>query len=215
MSDFVVLPAYNEGTKIKNIINNVKNYCKNIVIVDDGSRDETVNQARIAGVTVIEHIVNLGKGATLRTGCDYAINQGAKNIVVMDSDGQHDASDIPRFFESLKKHDIVYSYRQGSGRQPGVLKFGNNFINSSLKLLFGTNIRDSQCGFRAFTAQAYQKIKWKATDYYMETEMIIRASRNKLKYKQVPIDLIYADDYKGTTILDGVKIMIKMVGGIF
>ena len=215
MNDYVVLPAYNEGNKIKEIIDEVKVYNKNIVIVDDGSKDETVNQAKNTGAIVLKHIVNLGKGAALRTGCDYAIKSGAKNIVVMDSDGQHKASDIPRFFDVLKSNDIVYSYRQGSGKQPGILKFGNLFINNTLKFLFGAKINDTQCGFRAFTSEAYKKINWDATDYYMETEMIIRASRNKLKYEQIPIDLIYKDDYKGTTILDGVKIVFKMVGGMF
>ncbi|HLC52806.1 MAG TPA: glycosyltransferase family 2 protein [Candidatus Nanoarchaeia archaeon] len=215
MSDFIVLPAYNEGSRIQPILKQIKKITKNIIVVDDGSKDNTVGLVKQLGITVLEHGMNLGKGAALRTGCEYAVQQGAKNIVVMDSDGQHDPKNIPQFLEALKDVEIVYSHRQGAGRQPGVLRFGNNFINNTLKFLFGTKINDSQCGFRAFTAEAYQKIKWEATDYYMETEMIIRASRTGLKYKQIPIDLIYADKYKGTTVLDGVKIVLKIVGGRF
>lgn len=215
MSDFIVLPAYNEGSKIKPILKQITKITKNIIVVDDGSKDNTVEIVKQLGITILEHSINLGKGAALRTGCDYAVEHGAKHIIVMDSDGQHDPKEIPKFLQALKDIDIVYSFRQGAGNQPGILRFGNHFINNTLKILFRTNIHDSQCGFRAFTADAYQKIKWNSTDYYMETEMIIRASRKKLKYRQIPIALIYADKYKGTTVLDGVKIVMKMVGGGF
>jgi glycosyltransferase involved in cell wall biosynthesis len=213
MVDFIVLPAYNEGIRIKEIISKVKNNDDlKIVVVDDGSVDNTVAQAKDMGVRVIEHKINLGKGSALRTGCDYALQAGARNIIVMDSDGQHNPKDIPRFIKALENSDIVYSYRQGKGRQPHILRFGNSFINGILGFLFKVNIIDSQCGFRAFTAEAYNQIKWEAIDYYMETEMIIRASKKRLKYTQIPIDLIYADKYKGTTVLDGLKIVIKMLG---
>lgn len=215
MSDFIVLPAYNEGSKIQSILQQIKGLTKNIIVIDDGSKDNTADLVRQLNITVLEHGVNLGKGAALRTGCDYAVGQGAKRIVVMDSDGQHDPKDIPKFLEALNDADIVYSYRQGAGKQPAILRFGNHFINNTLKLLFGVSVNDSQCGFRAFTSNAYEKIKWDSTDYYMETEMIIRSSRKKLKYKQIPIALIYSDNYKGTTVLDGIKIVMKMVGGRF
>jgi len=78
-------------------------------------------------------------------------------------------------------------------------------------LLYRINISDTQSGFRAFTAQAYRKIRWSATDYAMETEMVAKAGRERLKYKEIPIPTIYKDRYKGTTVIDGVKIFAQMV----
>ena len=78
--------------------------------------------------------------------------------------------------------------------------------------MFHIDLQDSQSGYRAFTRKAYEQIRWEATDYYMETEMIIKAGRKKLLYTQIPIETIYGDKYKGTTVLDGVKIVVKMLG---
>jgi glycosyltransferase involved in cell wall biosynthesis len=212
MVNFVVIPAYNEGNKIKKVLTQVKTYAENVIVVDDGSSDDTATKAKTEKVIVISHSVNLGKGAALKTGCDYAVEKNAQKIVVIDADGQHDPREIPRFFKALDEADIVYSYRKKSEKQPAVLRLGNSLINNSFQRLFKTAVNDSQCGFRSFTAESYQKIRWQATDYFMETEMIIRASKRKLKYKQLPIEMIYADNYKGTTVFDGVKIFCKMVG---
>ena len=216
MNNFIIIPAYNEGEKIVEVIQQVKNYADKIIIVDDGSTDNTVKLAEEQKVIVLKQKVNLGKGATLRTGCDYAIKLGAENLVVMDSDGQHNPDHIPNFLKSLENNDIVFGYRKMSSSMPAVLKWGNNFINRILTILCGIKMYDSQCGYRSFTADAYKKIKWKATDYYIETEMAIRVARSRLRYKQIPIETIYVDNYKGTTVLDGVKIVIKMVAqGLF
>ena len=216
---FVVISAYNEEAHIKDVVEGIKNYIDNnvdkIVVVDDGSKDKTKEIAEKGKVFVLSHLVNLGKGAALKTGCDYALEQGAEKIIVLDADGQHEPKEIPLFLKALDKVDIVYSFRKRSSQMPLVLRFGNNFINSAIQSLFNIKISDSQCGYRAFSAEAYKKIRWNATDYFMETEMIIRASRNKLRYTQIPIETIYSDNYKGTTVFDGVKIFFKIVWGKF
>ncbi|MBS3117012.1 glycosyltransferase family 2 protein [Candidatus Woesearchaeota archaeon] len=210
--DYIVIPAYNEGKKLGEVIRKAQECGENIVVVDDGSSDDTFQQAKQCGVTVLKHLVNMGKGAALKTGCDFAYKQGAERYVVLDSDGQHDPKEIPRFFKELEKQDIVFGYRQLSPTMPLVLKFGNWFINRTLATLFHIDLQDSQSGYRAFTRKAYEQIRWEATDYYMETEMIIKAGRKKLLYTQIPIETIYGDKYKGTTVLDGVKIVVKMLG---
>ena len=212
MHNVVVIPAHNEEQNIGDVIRKVKQYTNNIIVVDDGSNDGTSEKAKAFGVKVLNHSINLGKGAALKTGCDFAYNNGAKNITVIDADGQHDPKEIPRFFESLKNNEIVFGYRQQAKAMPFVLKFGNRFINDSLRLLFKIKIHDSQCGYRAFKADAYKKIRWSARDYYMETEMIVKAGKHHLKYEQIPIETIYGDKYKGTTVSDGLKIVLKMVG---
>ncbi|MBI2559270.1 glycosyltransferase family 2 protein [Candidatus Woesearchaeota archaeon] len=208
---WAVIPAYNEEKNIASIIKKTKAYIGNVIVVDDGSKDKTKEAAEKTGAIVLRHIVNLGKGSTLKTGCDFAAKKGAKFMVVLDADAQHSPSDIPRFIEKLKKYDIVFSYRRISAKMPMVLRFGNWFISNVAGLLYGVRLSDTQCGYRAFSREAYMKIRWNATDYSMESEMISRAGKQKLKYVQIPIRTIYSDRYKGTTIIDGIKIVSNMV----
>jgi len=210
MANFLIIPAHNEEERIIQVINESKRHIDNIIVVDDGSLDNTTQKARYCKVKVLEHKVNLGKGAALKTGCDYALSKGAEKIVVIDADGQHDPKEIPKFLSALKEKDIIFSYRKQNEKMPTVLRFGNWFINNSINKLFDIKVKDSQCGYRAFTTNTYKKIRWDASDYYMETEMIIKSRKNKLNYGQLPIETIYADKYKGTTVFDGIKIVTSM-----
>ncbi len=212
MPDFAIIPAHNEEENLAKVLEKTKQFADNIIVVDDGSTDGTFEQAKRSGVVTLRHRVNLGKGAALKTGCDYAVKQGAEKIVVLDADGQHDPQHIPVFLSALEDHDIVFGYRKVPDTMPPVLRFGNQVINQALSTLHGIRINDTQCGYRAFTSSAYRQIRWEASDYYVETEMTIRAGRKKLKYASIPIETIYADKYKGTTVLDGVMIVAKMMG---
>lgn len=207
---FAVIPAYNEESNIKKVISETKKYVSNLVVVDDGSKDKTIEEARKERVIVLKHITNLGKGATLKTGCDYAVMHGAQKIIVLDADAQHEPSQIPNFLNELKDVDVVLGYRRLNEEMPFVLKFGNWFINKTTKLLYGINLHDTQCGYRAFTADAYKKIRWKSSSYSMESEMLANMGKKSLKYKEIPIETIYTDKYKGTTIIDGIKIVCNL-----
>ncbi|MBI2655238.1 glycosyltransferase family 2 protein [Candidatus Woesearchaeota archaeon] len=209
---WAVIPARNEEKNILRVVKNAGRYADNVVMIDDGSTDKTGLLGEKAGAIVLRHIVNLGKGAALKTGCDFAVRNGAKFIVVLDSDAQHNPEDIPRFAEKLKKYDIVFSYRKLGAKMPLVLRFGNLFISKVVNIIYGIDLKDTQCGFRAFSREAYKKIRWNASDYSMESEMIARAGRQRLKYVQIPIRTIYSDRYKGTTVIDGMKIVINMLG---
>ncbi|MBI2546158.1 glycosyltransferase family 2 protein [Candidatus Woesearchaeota archaeon] len=208
---WVVIPAYNEANHLAKVIAGVKRYATNIAVVDDGSSDSTYGVAKRAGVHALRHIVNLGKGAALKTGCDFAVQQGASCIIAIDADGQHDPKDIPRFLDELRNADIVFGYRRFSADMPLILKFGNIFISAAASVLYGLKLRDTQCGYRAFTAAAYKKIRWKSLDYGVESEMIANAGKHNLKYAEVGIKTIYSDKYKGTTVLDGIKIVFNML----
>jgi glycosyltransferase involved in cell wall biosynthesis len=109
---WVVVPAYNERRSISKIIRDIKKYTKNVIIVDDGSKDGTSKIADKSNAIVLRHIVNLGKGAALKTGCDFAVKQGARLMVVIDADAQHNPKDIPKFIENLKDANIVFGYRK-------------------------------------------------------------------------------------------------------
>ena len=208
---WIIIPAHNEENHIEEVIKKTKRFAENILVVDDGSKDKTSIIAERSGAFVLKHIVNLGKGAALKTGCEYAIKKGAEKIVVLDADGQHDPKEIPKFVKALDNTDIVFGYRRLNRNMPFVLRYGNWFIFFMAKLLFGLKIADTQCGYRAFRSNAYNKIKWNATDYSMESEMIANTGKAHLKYSQIPIETIYSDKYKGTTVIDGFKIVLNMV----
>ncbi len=208
---WIIIPANNEEKNIAEVVKKSKKFSENVVVVDDGSDDKTSDIAAREGACVLKHIVNLGKGAALKTGCEYAVKKGAGKIVVLDADGQHNPKEIPNFINALNKADIVFGYRRLNKKMPFVLRFGNWFIFFVTKLLFGLKIADTQCGYRAFNSDAYKKIRWDSMDYSMESEMIANAGKHKLSYVQVPIDTIYSDSYKGTTVIDGIRIVLNMI----
>jgi glycosyltransferase involved in cell wall biosynthesis len=209
---WIIIPAYNEGKRIGTVIDKTKEYVQNIVVVDDGSKDNTIEVAKEKGVFVLEHLLNMGKGTALKTGCEFVLEKGAKVIIAVDADGQHDPAEIPNFINTIKEeNDIVFGYRKMTKEMPGVLKFGNWFIGKMMSLLFKIDLKDTQCGYRAFTADAYKKIAWEAQNYDVESEMIVKVGKKKLKYKEIPIQTIYSDIYKGTTVMDGIKIVLKLI----
>jgi len=206
-----VIAAYNEEKYIADVIKNASRFLDIIIVVNDGSKDSTSAIARRNGAIVIDHIINLGKGAAIRTGCDYALGIGAQKIILIDADGQHDPKDIPKFIESLKDNDITFGYRTFNKKMPLVFRLGNTAITQTARILFHVSLNDTQCGYRAFKADAYKKVRWQASDYSMESEMIANVGKARLKYTQIPVETIYAEKYKGTTIFDGMKIMMNMI----
>ncbi|RME78378.1 glycosyltransferase family 2 protein, partial [Candidatus Woesearchaeota archaeon] len=208
----VIIAAYNEEKHIARVVREVaKQKPEEIVVVSDGSTDRTVAEAVAAGATVLEHVINQGKGAALKTGADYAVKRGAKYLVFLDGDGQHDPREIPAFLKELKNHDVVFGTRKREGQMPFLLRFGNWFISKVIELLYGIKIHDSQGGYRAMTTKAYKLIRWHARDYSVESEMIAHTGRAKLKYCEIPVKTIYHDAYKGTSPLDGLVIVANLI----
>lgn len=209
MKKIIVIPAYNEENNVKDVALRCKKYGE-VIVVDDGSKDNTSLEAEKTGVLVLKHRVNLGKGAALKTGCDAALMRNADVIVIIDSDGQHDPDEIPFFYTTLEENDIVFSRRIKRKEMPLFAKVGNTGLRFVTSLLFKVRLEDPQSGFRAFTKDCYEKIRWNTTGYSVENEIIARVGINNLKHSQIPIKTIYKDRYKGTTLFDGVKILIDM-----
>ncbi|MBI2549603.1 glycosyltransferase family 2 protein [Candidatus Woesearchaeota archaeon] len=214
MNFYIIIPAHNEGKNIGRVIERTKKFVpgNRIVVVDDGSRDGTAAEAKRHNVAVLRHQINLGKGAALRTGCQYAYAKGAEALVFMDSDGQHDPEDLPRIVAALAGNDIVFTYRdRRSQHMPFVKKFGNAFIDLVMKLLFHINVTDTQCGYKAMTRAAYEKLGLMSNDYSIESEIAAKTGKYRLKFTQLLIRTFYSDRYKGTTVFDGINIVLKML----
>ncbi len=212
MQVFVVIPVFNEGEALHSLLEQVSRYVppSNIVVVDDGSTPPVEQKA--VHVRLVRHRVNLGKGMALKTGCELAIDKGAEILVLMDGDGQHDPSDIPRLISALEEADIVFAARQLDRDMPFVRRAGNWLLNRCARLLFRLDLRDIWCGYRAFKAGRFDEIKWDAYDYAVDVEMAIRAKKHGLHHQEVQIGTIYHDAYKGVTVFDGLRLLFRLVG---
>jgi len=205
-----VIPAYNEAKRIKGVILKTSKYVDRVIVVDDGSTDNTFAVAKRYADIVLKNIINMGKGFALRVGFEAAIKEKASLIVMLDADGQHDASEIPVFLRELKKSDFVIGERDFS-KMHFRARCANMLLSAVFRILFGMDIGDSQSGFRAVNSKIYGKIKWDTNKYGVETEMLANAARNKVIYSEVPIATIYHEVYKGTSFIDGIKIALLML----
>lgn len=206
-----VIPAHNESKYIKDVVKKAKQHVDVVIVVDDASTDDTKELAEEAGAIVLRHAINLMKGASLKTGCELALQKGADIIITLDADGQHDPNEIPKFIEKLNQSDLVIGIREFDKNMSLKSKIGNKILSGFSKVLYRTDIKDSQSGFRAFNTNIYKKIAWESSDYGVETEMIKRLSDNHIKFSEVKIKTIYNDKYKGTTPIDGIKIAFNMI----
>lgn len=214
----IVLPVYNEEKKIEQVLEKLKSQDLVIYVVDDGSTD-TSNQIitkfsrRLKRIKSYRHTINLGKGAAIKTGFDAAFADGMDAVIMMDSDGQHSTRDLNKFIEKLetKRYDMVLGSRSLGRGVPLIRFFGNKFASVLITLLFSYYISDILCGFRAITKNAYGKLKIESTGYGVETEMIVKASKYKLKICEVGIETIYHDKHKGVTILDSIGILLDVL----
>ncbi len=208
---WVIVPAHNESARIKPVLEQIKKIIPQVIVVDDGSTDSTSAVAKELTPHVLRHVINLGKGAALKTGVLYALKKGAKKIVVIDADGQHLPQEIPLFLKKLEEVDFVFGVRKFTNEMPFILHLGNGIISWLTYMLHGIRLHDTQCGFRAFNAGIYPEIEWKSTDYGVESEMIANVGRNNIRYAQVTVSTIYLDKFKGTTVIDGAKIVGQML----
>ena len=208
MKIYIVIPAYNEAERIYSVLKQVFKYQDAVIVVDDGSNDQTTKIAGGLGAVVIRHETNLGAGAAKKTGAEAAWAMDADAVVMLDADGQHDPRHIPEFVEKLEDGcDIVFGSRNLGFNVPLVRYLGNKIGAVLINLLFGIYRGDLLCGYLGFTKEAYKKVKWESSRYGVEAEVVARTGKNKLKYAEVPIETVYLDKYKGATILDALVIL--------
>jgi glycosyltransferase involved in cell wall biosynthesis len=170
-----------------------------VLVIDDGSTDDTARAAREAGAVVVAHPENLGKGAALKTGFRYALEHGYDAVITMDGDGQHDPASIPSFmdaFETTGADMVVGSRMHDVGEMPGLRIWTNRTTSRVVSFLARTQIPDSQSGYRMIGARLLRSIvNDLVTDRYdMESEILIRAGRRGFRIESTPIRSIYTDE---------------------
>ncbi len=214
MKTVAIIPALNENKHLPSVIEGSLKYVDQVVIIDDGSRIPLHDALPInSRVHILRHIINLGKGAALKTGVVWATQQGFDTAIFIDADGQHDPNEIPSLLKPIEERRaaIVFGIRKFHGRMPLVARLGNIFLTKAMQLLFRIQVEDTQSGYRALSLSAFDKINWLSARYSVETEMIVNAGKHKVPFSQVPVATIYHDNYKGTTIIDGIRIIINML----
>lgn len=209
---WVIIPGLNEEKYIATVLKKVLKQTKNIIVIDDGSTDLMAKVAKKYTTHVLSHVVNLGKGAALKTGCEYAFKKlGAGAVIFLDSDDQHDPAELPLFIQSLEKSDAVFGIRSFNEKMPLSKIFINRLASAVIYFLFGKYIPDIPSGYKAFTRKAYNKISWDSTDYAVEIEIAARTAKYKLSFATIPIKTIYHDLDRGMTILDALSMITKIL----
>lgn len=190
----VLIPSYNEAKTIGQLVRELRIKGFTVYVVDDGSVDDTANIAEAEGAIVVKHKKNMGKGASLREGFKHIIKKGFDAVVVMDGDGQHLASDVDGFIGKMEatKADVIIGNRMMDvSSMPSDRKHTNRFMSGLISMLAGQHVPDSQSGFRLIKREVLQSIRLESSNYEIESEMIIRASRAGFKIESVPITTVY------------------------
>jgi len=207
----IIIPAHNEAQTIGPLVEAVRALGYDCIVIDDGSVDKTDAVAVEAGAVVLKTISKSGKGNALKAGFDYVIKNGYEALIAMDGDGQHSPSDIAAFVACYQNTnaDIVCGNRMHNPRGMPLVRLATNRLMSWVVSLFcRQNIPDTQCGFRLIKTKVLQVIKLESSDFEIETEVLIKASKKGFKIGSVDIQTIYRDEVsKIQPVRDTVRFM--------
>jgi glycosyltransferase involved in cell wall biosynthesis len=190
----VVMPARNESGNVADLIRRVRTQGLGLILIDDGSQDNTSETAMKAGAVVLRNEKNLGKGSSLINGFRLAITEGYKAVVTMDADGQHLPEDIPKLINKAKDShaDIVVGNRMFDPKGMPQTRIATNKLMSWLiSKIAQVRIPDTQCGFRFIRSSVLEKIKLNTRRYETESELLIKAARRGFKIESAPVRSIY------------------------
>ncbi|MFN7160821.1 MAG: glycosyltransferase family 2 protein [Candidatus Gracilibacteria bacterium] len=214
---YIIIPMFNEARNIIPVVENCRRAgFAHLLIVDDGSYDNTRALAEKCGVEIISHIINRGQGAAVQTGILAALERGAEIIVTMDGDQQFNPSNIPGIINPLlkKEADIVIGSRfKQKNNIPFTRRFFNYIANIITFFLSGIWLSDSQSGFKGFSKKAAEQIDIHTSGYEFCTEIVREIASLKLKHIEVPVDVYYTEESlrKGQNFAQGIKTAAKLL----
>ncbi len=192
----ILIPTYNNAQTLEQVILSVLEYTDQVLIVNDGASDATRQiLEKYKEPKVYTHEVNLGKGLALRHGFDFAIQHGYNYCITIDSDGQHQAADIPKFIDKLEEspNSIIMGARDmNQSSVPGKSSFGHKFSNFWFRFETGINLPDTQSGYRLYPLHPLKKIHFFTTKFEFEIEVIVKAAWRGIPVVSVPVSVYYA-----------------------
>ena len=198
MKTCVLIPSYNEESTIGNIVRKIRSINLDVIVVDDGSGDSTGKIASENGALVIRHTKNMGKGASLKEGFDLILRTTTFDaVIIMDGDGQHSTSDIQKFIKHAEEYgdDIIVGNRMEYVKNMPPLRLLTNRLTSFfLSFMCKQRIPDTQCGFRLIRRSVIEKLNLMTNKYDLESEILIKASKEKFKITSIPIETIYQNE---------------------
>jgi glycosyltransferase involved in cell wall biosynthesis len=189
----VIIPAFNEAKTIGQVVKKCREFIKNILVIDDGSIDNTGALAQKAGGFVVRHNTRMGKGASLISGFRWAIENNFKSVITLDADAQHNPEDIHRFLKKSEEGwDMLIGNRMFNPKGMPLIRYLTNRITSRIvSRLSHQYIPDSQCGYRFISTSLLQKVLLNTIHYDQESEILIEAGRNGFRIGFVEIKTIY------------------------
>ena len=217
MYTIACIPAFNEEKNIFNLVNDVSKYVNSVIVCDDGSTDDTVNEAKKSGAFVISNDKNLGKGAALKSLFDFARHSNADVIITIDGDGQFLPEEIPKLTKDIEdgKSDIVIGYRFETEKDmPSYRKIGNKVLDELSKKASNLNLRDTQSGFRAYSKKAIEKIDFRHNGFVADSEILIDASTKNLTISEQHVTVLYDTGGRTSTqnpVRHGTGVMISLL----
>lgn len=215
---WVVIPLYNEGQVISEVVSHVRTVFPHVVCIDDGSSDNSVSEAKHAGAVVIQHPINLGQGAALQTGFDFALSDSnMTEVITFDADGQHSLEDAHGMLELLRarKLDVVIGSRFLDSRtQLGVakrlvLKMAALFT----RLTTGMSLTDAHNGLRVINRETLKRFRLRQNRMAHASEIIDIFSELKLEWAEYPTHIVYSEysKAKGQSLLNSVNILVELL----
>ena len=191
------IPAYDEEKYIGTIVLKTRQYVDEVIVVDDGSTDNTSSVASLAGATVIRHDKNMGKGAAIQSILAEARKKNPDILILLDADFQHDPNEIPILIKPIISDGFdlaIGSREQQRGKIPRYRRIGQRVLSYFSRILSKEKVIDSECGYRALSPRAIAELKLRQKGFAIETEMIAAATEKGLKITEVPISAIYTKD---------------------
>lgn len=211
----VAIPAYNEDRFIGSVVLKVRRHVDVVLVVDDGSGDQTAAVAAAAGAEVIRHPTNRGKAAAINTAFQWARERRVDALVLIDGDGQHTPGEIPSLVAPVLQGtaDMVIGTRFGGvpSRIPGYRRAGQRLLTWLTNVTSGMTVSDSQSGFRAFSSRAVQQMHFESRRFALESEMQCIARSAGLRVTEVPITAIYVEPAKRNPIGHGAAVVQALV----
>jgi len=207
--DYAIVPAYNEERNIYEVVNRLRKMKFKVIVVDDGSKDKTYELAKKAGAIVLRHKTNKGKGEALKTAFEFARKRKIKNFVIIDADLQYLPEEAEKIIEPIKREeaDLVMGYRNWR-EVPFRHKLGNFVWKTLFNILYGTEFKDTNCGYMAFGEKAIKEIENIHGGYIIENSILSDAIKKGLRVQQVPVKVFY---HKKSGIKRGIRVVLGVL----